>query len=899
MADNTLETLADIQSMIDIMSERLVALRDLRLQEFIKEEIRSLEGKLLKQFWEQLRTKSLASDKKHASAYQSYPSLSKWLVVVGVSSQAKEKFIAELRSVESLLSLSDNEISKFLDGLPGDKEDVRKVCTALSLLRSFNKNKDKPDADGIYWDSWKKSSNESIDCEDNSAGVDYNENVRLSPKTESTSAQSTTVSNSRNHSYSTSSQSSSERKNDGHRGKLSSSGNESKYKTPLSNTGTSASSLNAAAGDNSSVNGHKNIGQPATCSDRMFTPIRPPKHDRPMTNQLLSSKGKGSACSSLSTTPVPSNPSPLNVSGEKNISTGKRPKKRPGSIELPDSLPDFVDMLRPNSANRIRKASQTTSTSYESSCGSPMSPRTPLTPSTPITHNMFSPYHGSDYQISGKPSRFKGFRAFKDKIKDKMGISNKLRRNKSEERLDETGNERYSHKHRSDTCPDTNALITGLDSVLHEDTVDASQLFVNPAMTANNLSHFADSVTDSGFINSGMFGHHDGLANSRENLTDTVPDGNDYPTRSNSSDGEAGITGDESEDSEDIQSRYRGMLMRQSSAMSNVQEEWDVPWDELVFQERIGQGRVGTVYKGKWHGEVAIRVIDVCHNDENKLRAFKEEIMRYKKTRHDNVELFMGSSMNPPKLAIITSYCRGKSLYQYIRTSKDHVNLNIAKIIAQHIAQGMGYLHSRGIVHKDLKSKNVFIDGKRVTITDFGIMGLNAISSKSIAMKPGTLQIPDGWLCYMAPEIIRALRVPDENSFVAPSLPYTKESDMYAFGTVWYELLTSTWPFQGYSPESIIWQVGNGRKQSLSNLQGSKEVKDILMACWARDPSQRQEFTDSGVMGQLLRLPQAKIIRRSSQPIKGNKKAAKHGGLGTNDRLFDLSLHSVIHELAE
>lgn len=857
MAGQTVETLADIQSMIDIMSERLVALRSLRLQKLIKDEIRSLEGKLLRQFWEQLKVKSQNLDKKNISS-EPYPSLSTWLLVVGVSDAAKEKILGKLSSMESWLSLSDNEVSKFLDGLPDDKEDVRKVCVAHSFLRGYNTNK--KDADGIFWDSWKKGTNENgYESNDNASGVDHNENVRNSSKPETTTPPS-----------------------DSHSGNTSA-GNQSscdsKFQRVTPDNSQTGSLLNLDLSNNSdtgSLDRTQTLPHTSTSNDSNSRMVK--SHSRQSSGHLLQKPKVSTSLSSIG-------PSQLNSSVEK-ISTGPRKiKKRPGSIELRDTaLPDFADMMRPNSATATRKASQTTPTSYDSSCGSPMSPRTPLTPVTP---HMFAPYRDvTDHHAShhAKSSRFKGLRAIKDKIKGKMGISNKLRRNKSEEHLDEAGNEKRYHKTRSDTCPDTTTLITGVEN---NDTVPCFSL-LNSALVANNLSRpNIECLPDSNFQDQLLKSYR----HSREDLTSDL---NDYPTRSNSSD-DAAVTADESEENEEFdQKKIRG-IMRQSSA---VNEEWDVPWDELVFQERIGEGRVGTVYRGKWHGEVAIRAIDVCHNDERKLRAFKEEVTLYKKTRHDNIELFMGSSMNLTKLAIITSYCRGKSLYQYIRSSRDHVSLNNAKIIAQHIAQGMGYLHSRGIVHKDLKSKNVFIDGKRVTITDFGILGLHTISSKSIPIKPATLQIPDGWLCYMAPEIIRALRVPDPKS-LAPPLPYTKESDMYAFGTVWYELLTSSWPFQGYCAESIIWQVGNGRKQSLSNFQGSKEVKDILMACWARDPLQRQEFSDSGVMGQLLRLPQTKIYRRSSQPIKSNKKGNKHSGIGTNDRMFDLSLHSVIHELAE
>jgi hypothetical protein len=45
------------------------------------------------------------------------------------------------------------------------------------------------------------------------------------------------------------------------------------------------------------------------------------------------------------------------------------------------------------------------------------------------------------------------------------------------------------------------------------------------------------------------------------------------------------------------------------------------------------------------------------------------------------------------------------------------------------------------------------------------------------------------------------------------------------FRTVWYELLCGEWPFKAQPPEAIIWQVGKGMKQSLANLQASRDVK--------------------------------------------------------------------------
>lgn len=49
--------------------------------------------------------------------------------------------------------------------------------------------------------------------------------------------------------------------------------------------------------------------------------------------------------------------------------------------------------------------------------------------------------------------------------------------------------------------------------------------------------------------------------------------------------------------------------------------------------------------------------------------------------------------------------------------------------------------------------------------------------------------------------------------------------DCFIFSTVWYELLCGEWPFHGQPPESIIWQVGKGVKQTLANIQASRDVK--------------------------------------------------------------------------
>ena len=113
---------------------------------------------------------------------------------------------------------------------------------------------------------------------------------------------------------------------------------------------------------------------------------------------------------------------------------------------------------------------------------------------------------------------------------------------------------------------------------------------------------------------------------------------------------------------------------------------------------------------------------------------------------------------------------------------------------------------------------------------------------------------------------------------------------MYAFGTVWYELLTGEWPWKQQPPESIIWQVGCGMKPTLANLAASKEVKDVLMQCWVHSPDTRPGFPDIAQtldrwylkilffknishLYKYCRLPKKRLARSPSHPIQLSRSA--------------------------
>ncbi|XP_023575616.1 kinase suppressor of Ras 1, partial [Octodon degus] len=212
---------------------------------------------------------------------------------------------------------------------------------------------------------------------------------------------------------------------------------------------------------------------------------------------------------------------------------------------------------------------------------------------------------------------------------------------------------------------------------------------------------------------------------------------------------------DEVDDLPSSRRPWRGPISRKASQTSVYLQEWDIPFEQVELGELIGQGRWGRVHRGRWHGEVAIRLLEMDGHNQDHLKLFKKEVMNYRQTRHENVVLFMGACMNPPHLAIITSFCKGRTLHSFVRDPKTSLDINKTRQIAQEIIKGMGYLHAKGIVHKDLKSKNVFYDNGKVVITDFGLFGISGVVREE--RRENQLKLSHDWLCYLAPEIVREM----------------------------------------------------------------------------------------------------------------------------------------------
>ncbi|KAL3215227.1 hypothetical protein MRX96_006507 [Rhipicephalus microplus] len=243
----------------------------------------------------------------------------------------------------------------------------------------------------------------------------------------------------------------------------------------------------------------------------------------------------------------------------------------------------------------------------------------------------------------------------------------------------------------------------------------------------------------------------------------------------------------------------------QSTNIKDTLGEWCVPYKDVEFKERLRQGRDTDVYRGRWHGEVLIYTFR--HTKEQDVTKFWDEVGKLSMIRHENIALFMGACAEPPQYAIITSMKKGPSLFEHIHIKKHHLSFHTKVNIARQIVQGMGYLHAKGIVHKSLTSKNVVLES-RVKL------------------------VPHG----------SRVEPPNVFSDCEPS----QESDLYAFGTILYELIAEAFPFGFQHPHSVIWQIASGQQQPLNHLQCTGSFKTLIHECWFKAPEARPSFVMIG-----------------------------------------------------
>ena len=206
--------------------------------------------------------------------------------------------------------------------------------------------------------------------------------------------------------------------------------------------------------------------------------------------------------------------------------------------------------------------------------------------------------------------------------------------------------------------------------------------------------------------------------------------------------------------------------------------------------ERIGTGGMAIVYKAKCHRLnrlVAIKILksDLAQNEEFR-RRFNAESQAVAQLSHPNIVSVYDVSRGGDMEYIVMELIDGITLKQYME-KRGQLNWRESLHFITQIMRGLSHAHSRGIIHRDIKSQNIMVlrDGS-VKVADFGIACL-ADSAQTLT------QEALGSVHYISPEQARGDR-PDARS------------DIYSSGVVLYEMLTGRLPFEGESAVSVAIQ---------------------------------------------------------------------------------------------
>jgi eukaryotic-like serine/threonine-protein kinase len=251
----------------------------------------------------------------------------------------------------------------------------------------------------------------------------------------------------------------------------------------------------------------------------------------------------------------------------------------------------------------------------------------------------------------------------------------------------------------------------------------------------------------------------------------------------------------------------------------------------------LGAGGMGEVYRArdpKLNRDVAIKVLpEAFAKDPDALVRFEREAKAVAALSHPNIMAIFDFGSHEGIAYAVMELLEGETIRQKLESGP--VPVWKALEWARAIARGLAAAHEKGIVHRDLKPENLFVtkDG-HVKILDFGLARQLALPADASDTKSPTFVHPTepgvvlGTIAYMSPEQVRGL-------------PADHRADIFAFGCVLYELLSSRRPFRGASPVETMHAIVHDEPAELPAAvrEAAPALERVVRTCLAKEPRER------------------------------------------------------------
>lgn len=259
--------------------------------------------------------------------------------------------------------------------------------------------------------------------------------------------------------------------------------------------------------------------------------------------------------------------------------------------------------------------------------------------------------------------------------------------------------------------------------------------------------------------------------------------------------------------------------------------------ETLARKECVGAGGFGRVFRAEWEGRnVAVKELNVTSIEVEarniKVRELLDEGGVIARCSHRNICQIYGVVVDPERFCLVLEFCQGGTLARGLQDMM--LSPETIADWATQVAKGMAYLHDdnhRSVVHRDLKSNNVLLSlpplvagegeegedaagpqtvGNVLKISDFGL---------ARDFSQTTKMTQEGTIAWMAPEVIRTGR-------------YSKASDVFSYGVVLWELLTSQVPYHKIHYLTVAYTVAMKGCTLPVPSDCPALFKDLMTSCW-------------------------------------------------------------------
>ncbi|KAI1818429.1 Pkinase-domain-containing protein [Poronia punctata] len=244
--------------------------------------------------------------------------------------------------------------------------------------------------------------------------------------------------------------------------------------------------------------------------------------------------------------------------------------------------------------------------------------------------------------------------------------------------------------------------------------------------------------------------------------------------------------------------------------------------DGAVYQigKMLGKGGFATCYEGQLPGhrkKFALKIVrsKMPHKMEQK---FQTELQIHSKMRHQNIVQFLRAFSFDSCTYLVLELCPNGSLMDMVKRRKGLTEPEV-RFYSIQIAGAIKYMHAKGIIHRDLKMGNIFLDrNMNAKIGDFGLAALLVTGKDMQTIRRTTLC---GTPNYIAPEILEKGKKGHDHAV-----------DIWSLGIIMFAMLTSKPPFQSSTTDEIYRRARNRDYEwpspGTSNKYISYDAKDVV-----------------------------------------------------------------------